>query len=149
MSNFKMKLARFFYGRYGADELYRFLFLAELILLVAGAICNVLGRVAPVFAVVGAVLYLLALAAFAWSIFRILSKNTTARRRENQWFLRAKRKVLHPIKSHRAGRPNDTATHVFRNCPKCRSVLRLPRTTGKHTVRCPRCEHRFTVRIRK
>ena len=41
----------------------------------------------------------------------------------------------------------DRKTHVFRKCPACKSVLRLPRQKGKHTVRCPRCQHRFDVKI--
>ena len=149
MSNFKQKLARFFYGRYGADDLYRFLFLTEIILLVLATVCNVLGHATPIFGVIGTILYVLAIVALAWSFFRSMSRQIAKRQKENQRFLRIKYKVLHPIKSRRGNRPYDTVTHVFRNCPKCNSVLRLPREKGKHTARCPRCDHRFSVKIRK
>ncbi len=149
MSNFKQKLAHFFYGRYGSDNFYNFLFATELILLVAGAVCNILGRVAFGFAIASFVLYPLALLTFAYAMFRFFSRNISKRQKENQRYLRIKFKVLHPIKSHRPSRPYDTVTHVFRNCPKCKSVLRLPREIGKHTVKCPQCSERFTVKIKK
>ena len=149
MNNFKQKLARFLYGRYGADDLYRFLFLTEIILLVLATVCNVLGHAAPIFSIVGTVLYLLAIAALVWSFYRSMSRQMAKRQKETQWFLRTKYKVCHPIKSRRGNRPYDTVTHVFRNCPQCKAVLRLPREKGKHTAKCPRCSHRFSVKIRK
>lgn len=149
MSKFKQKMANFFYGRYGADNLYNFLLVVELTLLVVGAVCNVLGRVAMPFAIASFILYPLAILTLIYSMFRFFSRNIAKRQRENQRYLRAKFKFLHPIKSRRGNRPEDTATHVFRACPKCRSVLRLPRERGRHTVKCPRCSERFTVKIKK
>ena len=46
--NFREKLARFLYGRYGADSLYNALFVMELILLFVGTVLNILGNNAPV-----------------------------------------------------------------------------------------------------
>ncbi len=149
MSKFKQKLAHFFYGRYGSDNFYNFLVAVELTLLIAGGICNFLGRVVFGFAIASFVLYPLAVLIFAYTMFRFFSRNIAKRQKENKRYLRIKYKVLHPIKSRRAGRPYDTMTHVFRNCPKCKSVLRLPREKGKHTVKCPRCSERFTVKIKK
>lgn len=37
--------------------------------------------------------------------------------------------------------------HCFRICPECMANLRLPKKKGKHTVVCPRCKHRFEVKI--
>ena len=149
MGKFKDKLARFFYGRYGADQLYNALFIAELVCLFGGALLGILGKVSQVFAVISAVLYVLALALLVWTMFRFFSRNIAKRRKENNTYLRLRYRILHPVKSRRAGRPADTATHVFRACPKCKSVLRLPRQVGKHTARCPRCEKRFTVKVKK
>lgn len=149
MSKFKQKLASFFYGRYGADNFYNFLFAVELILLIAGAVFSVLGHVATGFAIASFVLYPLVLAVLIYSMFRFFSRNIAKRQKENQRYLRIKFRLLHPIKSRRGNRPADTATHVFRACPKCRSILRLPRERGRHTVKCPRCSERFTVKVRK
>ncbi|MFR2916862.1 MAG: hypothetical protein ACLTKQ_08005 [Acutalibacteraceae bacterium] len=38
-------------------------------------------------------------------------------------------------------------THVFKKCPGCKAVLRLPRKKGKHTVNCPHCHKNFTVHV--
>jgi DNA-directed RNA polymerase subunit M/transcription elongation factor TFIIS len=40
----------------------------------------------------------------------------------------------------------DDQVHIFRDCTKCGSTLRLPRKSGKHSVKCPRCSHSFYVR---
>ena len=142
---FRETLARFLYGRYGTDELYNALFVAELILLFLASALTVIGRAVPVLSVISVCLYLLALGMLIWAMFRFFSRNISKRRRENQiWlgflsrFKRTKKPVL----------PPDTATHIFRACPKCRSVLRLPREVGKHTVKCPRCARKFGVKVK-
>ncbi|MBE6558142.1 MAG: hypothetical protein E7661_03930 [Ruminococcaceae bacterium] len=144
--NFKSRIARFFYGRYGADQLYNFLFITQIVLLFLGAVFSVLGMVSDVFSYLSFALYVIAFGLFIWTLFRCLSRNIVKRRKENMAFLRLKSKLFH---RRAAGRPADTAEYVFRNCPKCKSVLRLPRRVGKHTAKCPRCENRFKVKVRK
>ena len=144
--NFKSRIARFFYGRYGADQLYNFLFITQIVLLFLGAVFSVLGMVSDVFSYLSFALYVIAIGLFIWTLFRCLSRNIVKRRKENMTFLRLKSKLFH---RRAAGRPADTAEYVFRNCPKCKSVLRLPRRVGKHTAKCPRCENRFKVKVRK
>ena len=46
-------------------------------------------------------------------------------------------------------RIRDRKTHVYRSCPVCKSVLRLPRTSGEHGVNCPACHGHFMVRIKR
>ncbi len=149
MSNFKYKLAKFMYGRYGNDELYNALCLSEFILLFLGAVCNVLGRVSVALSIVGAVLLLLALALLVWTVFRCFSRNIAARQHENQVWLRIRDKVRKPFrKKNRPTLPPDTDTHVFRACPHCAAVLRLPREKGVHKVKCPRCGTSFGVKVK-
>jgi small-conductance mechanosensitive channel len=150
MSHFREKMARFMYGRYGTDELYFTLCVVALILLFAGAVCSVLGHVAFALTVVGLVLYVCALLLMVFAIYRTFSRNLSARQKENQAYLRLRAKLRRtPHKSARPVPPPDTDTHVFRSCPHCSAVLRLPRQAGKHTVRCPRCQKPFTVRVRQ
>ena len=144
--NFRSRIAQFLYGRYGADELYNFLFVLQIILLFLGAVFTVLGMVSDVFSYLAFALYLIAIALFVWTVFRCLSKNIVKRRKENQAFLRIRSRLLIRKK---ANRPADTADHIFRACPQCKSVLRLPRKAGKHTVKCPRCDNRFKVKVKK
>ncbi len=138
-------LARALYGRYGADELYNVLVITELCLLVSATVCNILGRIVPALAVVSIVLYALSFGLIVWAMFRFFSRNTPARRRENAAWLRFRAKFRRKPKPRL---PADTADHVFRACPRCRSTLRLPRQAGKHTVKCPRCGERFTVKVK-
>ncbi len=144
-NQFRQKIARFLYGRYGADSLYNGLFIAVLVMLFAGTILNVLGRVEPVLAIISLVLYMLALGLLAFALFRFFSRNIAARRRENEAWLRFLRKFRRKPKTRL---PADTADHIFRACPHCRSTLRLPRQTGHHTVKCPRCAQVFKIKVK-
>ncbi len=146
MNKLRMALARFLYGRYGADSLYNALFLAEIVLLIVSTVLSVLGKVEPALSVVSIALYALALAVLIFALFRVFSRNIPARRRENAAWLRLKGKLRRRPKPRL---PADTADHIFRACPRCKAVLRLPRTPGKHEVKCPRCGKRFRVKVRK
>ncbi len=142
---FRNFLSRLLRGRYGPDDLYNALLVTELILLVVGSVCNVLGFVEPLFSAISIGLYVLTLPLIIYMMFRFLSRNTDKRKRENEAWLRFWRR-LKPQK--RPPLPADTDTHIFRRCPHCRSTLRLPRVPGKHSVKCPRCTRRFSLNIR-
>ncbi len=144
----RQKLARFLYGRYGADNLYNALFVTELILLFASTILNILGKVEPICAIISIALYLLSFVLIIWAVFRFFSRNISARRRENEAWLRFKGKFRRRPK-YKPTLPSDTADHIFRACPHCRSTLRLPRKAGKHEVVCPRCGERFKVKVKR
>ena len=139
------KLARFLYGRYGADQLYNALFILELILLFVGTLLGILGKVEDALATAAIVCYILAAVIMAFSLYRVFSRDIQKRRRENQAWLRFKKKFS---RKRGPGLPLDTATHIFRSCPHCASVLRLPRTPGKHKVKCPRCAQSFGVKVK-
>ncbi|MBQ9162903.1 MAG: hypothetical protein IJX74_06470 [Clostridia bacterium] len=149
MGNFKTKLARFMYGRYGADELYYALFLFEIIVLVLSTVFQVLGYNSTPFAIVSAVLYAISIMTLVFAIYRMMSRKIDRRRRENMWFLRQKSKFKNLFRSKkRRLSAMDTASHIFRACPHCSATLRLPRKSGKHTVRCPRCSRTFKVKVK-
>lgn len=149
MGNFKMKLARFMYGRYGADDLYRALFVFEIILLVLSAVLQVIGYANPVIAIVSLVLYAVSIGVLIFAMYRTMSRKLDKRRRENMWYLRQKAKFKGLFKSKkRRLSAMDTQYHIFRACPHCSSTLRLPREKGKHTVRCPRCSKSFNIKVK-
>lgn len=147
-NRFRQGLARFLYGRYGADNLYNALFVTELVLLFISTILNVLGNVEPVCAIISIALYALSFGLIVWGLFRFFSRNIPARRRENEAWLRFMAKLRRKPR-RKVSLPADTSDHVFRSCPHCRSTLRLPRQVGKHEVRCPRCGGRFGVKVKK
>lgn len=148
MGKIRTALARFMYGRYGTDELYNALFLLEIILLVLSAVCQVIGTQSAPFAVVAAILYSLSLFLIIFAVYRTMSKKADKRRRENMWYLRQKTRLKGIFKpKKRRVSSMDTEYHIFRACPHCSATLRLPRQSGKHTVRCPRCSKTFKVKV--
>ena len=144
--NFKNRLARFLYGRYGTDNLYNALFLTQIIVLFLGAVLNLLGHVSATFAIISYILYSISLVLFGFTLFRFFSRNITKRRIENQKYLRF-RERWHSRFRLLKNRFREGKTHVFRRCKQCKATLRLPRKRGRHAVKCPCCQQRFHVTI--
>ena len=127
-------LYAFMIGRNGSDELTR----AILILYLALFIVNLFVR--------SWIVNIVAYAIIVYSLFRMLSRNLLARRRENAAYLRLQNSVTSFFRLQR-NKWRDRKTHVYRRCKTCKSTLRLPRQKGKHTVKCPCCGQRFSVKI--
>ena len=115
-------LLRFMEGRYGPDKLNSFLLWTAVILMVIGLfIPN-----ATVKLILMAVYYTL----WGWSIFRMLSRNTYRRYRENRRFLL----LIDRFKDRQ---------HRYFDCPSCRQSVRVPRGKGKIAITCPKCREKF------
>lgn len=142
MSNGKMpfreRFARFMMGRNGPDGLYNFLTVVALILIVVNMFLHSYASY-----IMSAVI----LAIIVYSIYRVFSRDLYRRRRENDFYLR-KKKALFAFFRLQRDKWRDRKTHVYRRCPNCKNVLRLPRRKGDHNVCCPCCSHRFNVNIR-
>ena len=134
MGKFKNKLARFFYGRYGADTLNNVLTGIYLSWLITFSIVDIFVN-SIIFSIIG---WLVTVAIFALVMFRMMSRNIYKRRRENEKFCGFFKLQRNKFR--------DRKTHVYRKCPSCSAVLRLPKAKGKHTVVCPRCKNRFDVK---
>ena len=134
MGKFKNKLAAFFYGRYGNDTLNTVLTGIYLSWLITFSIIDIFVS-SIVFSIIG---WVVTVALFAWVMFRMMSRNIYARRRENEKFCGFFKLQRNKFR--------DRKTHVYRKCPSCKAVLRLPKSKGKHTVVCPRCKNRFEVK---
>ena len=115
-------LLRFMEGRYGPDKLNSFLLWTAVILMVIGLfIPN-----ATVKLILMAVYYTL----WGWSIFRMLSRNTYRRYRENRRFLL----LIDRFKDRQ---------HRYFDCPSCRQSVRVPRGKGRIAITCPKCREKF------
>ncbi len=134
MGRFKNKLYRFMYGRYGADTLGKVMLFVYVGIVFVHTIVSIFWQNTAFDLSVYLVSVTLAILVFA----RMMSRNVTKRRRENEKFCAFFRL--------RKNKHRDRRTHVYRKCPKCGAVLRLPKSKGKHTVVCPRCKHRFEVK---
>ena len=131
---FRERIARFMYGRYGNDRLNNFILMVVAVLMVTNVFVNSL------------VLYALYMILWVVSFWRMLSRNVQKRRAENERFLRIWNPIKNDLKLIKNKR-RDRKTHVYKKCPKCKAVLRLPKQKGRHTVKCPKCAERFEVKI--
>ena len=123
MRNF---LHRFMIGRYGPDHLGVALVILAFIL----SVLNAFLWHAPI-------LYL-SYFVFVLVIFRMLSRNITRRRAENDRFIRfwwpiktKIKKIITAIKNKRK--------YVYYKCPTCHKKLRVPKGKGKIRITCPVC----------
>lgn len=123
-------MARFMYGRNGADQL-------GMTTLVVGIVLDVVSMFAKtdtarriLGAVTAVLLFLL--------LFRMFSRNLTKRRAENAWFLN---KVLYPVqrKFNATRQRAQDKEHKYFICPTCRTVCRVPKGKGKIVITCPKC----------
>lgn len=153
MGKFKEKMYRFMYGRYGADELYKFGFWVSLVLLIINLILSIVLRGKSAYIFVTLPIYLLALGIMIWNTCRCYSRKLEARRKENAAFLKFKKSVgiiLCNNTSRKTKSKNiDTEQFIFRDCTNCHATLRLARKIGKNKVKCPKCSHSFFVTASK
>ena len=128
----RWRLQRFFYGRYGSDQL-------NLALLLLGVVLTFLGSLffRPLYWV-GDVLFLL-------TLFRTLSRNIPARQRENQAFLRVWSPVMRWFSFQRR-RFGERKEYKYFRCPACKQHLRAPKGRGKIEVTCQKCRHVFKIK---
>ena len=134
MGKFKNKLYRFMYGRYGTDKLNTVLLISYVAIVL---IHTVLGLfINNVF--FDLMVFLVSVTIIWFIFFRMFSRNIQKRRKENESFCGFFKLIKNRFR--------DRKTHVYRKCPKCGAVLRLPKAKGKHSVVCPRCKNRFSVK---
>lgn len=127
----KEKLAQFMMGRYGSDGLNKFLLGLSLALLVLSMFGVPL---------VGRIVLLLLIIVY----FRMFSRNTQARYRENITYYNIRNKVLLPFRRIKR-RWAERKTHRFYRCPVCKKELRVPKGKGLILVKCP-CGNSFQKR---
>lgn len=133
----KNAIARFMYGRYGADNLNRALLVLYAVILVLGLFLG---------GIVKLVLSLLALTLAIIILARMFSKNIYKRSAENRKFLAIKAKFAGFV-ALKKSMWHDRNTHSYKKCPYCKAVLRLPKRRGEHLVDCPKCKKEFKVKI--
>ena len=127
-------------GRYGADELNRFLTICGWVLLLLGFLLS--GIDSTVTVILGSVLVALSWAFLILSLFRTLSRNTRQRASENYKYFICKNKVTGFLRSLKT-RWQDRKVHRYFRCPQCRATVRVPRGKGTIRITCPKCKNQF------
>ena len=123
----KYKIAAFFANRNGMDDLSKVMIWVSLIvLLISGFI--------PV-AWLSSALYLFSLVVILYAYVRIFSKKLDKRYAENNAYLSWVNQLKQRWKQRK--------THKFYRCPKCKTVLRVPKGKGKLSITCRSCGEKF------
>lgn len=123
------KIRKFMYGRYGNDML-------NFALLIVGClVTSILPFVkVPYIHYLGLIPYIIV-------IYRTMSKNISARQRENIKFLQLiepwKRFIIKKIRQFQ------DKEHRYYACPQCHNTLRVPKGRGKIKISCPHCKKEF------
>lgn len=133
--NFRYRLMRFLSGRYGTDSLFFVLFGVSAVL----AFVNIFVRSFILQMVVYAIVFL--------AVLRAFSRNYEARSKENRAIEGLLQKISQKVQTHRQRRMDKT--HIYRKCPRCKAILRLPRRKGRHKTCCPKCRNEFRVVVFK
>ena len=139
--NLRYRFALFMQGRYGTDQLSRFMSIVVLILIAANWIAgNFLAFPGSLqFIKISGIVYAVLLFLI---YFRTFSRNIPARYAENQKYLSIKSK----IGSFFGGKGRSASQHIeyhIYKCPQCNQKIRIPRGKGRIMVRCPKCGTEF------
>ena len=143
MNNFRYRMAQFFAGRTGVDSLGRFITFLSLIFMILTMITH------------SNIVYLIAVACLAYSIWRMFSKNYQKRYSENQWFLTKTAKIRYKFNPRDIRNKIERAKYyasqrkmyaIFK-CPNCKQKLRAPRGRGKIQVTCSKCRTQFIKKV--
>lgn len=131
--NFFQKLM---YGRYGSDQLNIFLLVLFWVLWLINLVVA--------HAAVSLVLDIVAWIVFFFAFFRLMSRNYSRRRAENDAFLRVVGPLITGFKRKRnQARDRD---HAYFKCPNCSRTLRVPKGRGKISITCRNCGTVFQER---
>lgn len=131
--------SNFMQGRYGFDELGKAMSKWIIGLLIVSIVFSFLGRFAGAWALyIGTFFNFICLILIVVTAFRMLSRNFTKRREENDRYLQKRRKKNNHEKKNR-----NRKDFKYLYCPKCKQEMRVPRGKGKIVVKCPKCEYKF------
>ena len=128
MNDWRNKLINFMAGRYGTDNLNRFLLWVIIICWLIGFFgISVFSKLALAFSII--------------YIYRTFSKNYNQRYNENQIYLKYTVKLRWRF-SELKKKHEYKKTHRIFTCPKCKKKLSVPKGKGKIEISCP-CGNRF------
>ena len=120
-------------GRYGVDELSRFLNTTAMLSLVLSVLFN---NGLSVF------FLLLSFTSLIWNYIRMFSRNTYKRRAENNAYLTIRYNLTRKFSGLKQ-RLQQKKYYRFYKCPKCGITTRVPKGKGKIRITCPKCGEIF------
>ncbi|MBE5684563.1 MAG: hypothetical protein ACLTLC_10340 [Blautia massiliensis (ex Durand et al. 2017)] len=133
------KFNKFMQGRYGVDDLSRFIMGVALVLIILAMFANIFSRT------VGSTLDILGVAAIVYAYIRIFSRNIQQRYAENQKFLQMTSKFRFRFNKEKDMMKQRKTHHIY-SCPGCGQKIRIPKGKGKIEIECPKCHTKFVKR---
>lgn len=133
------KFNKFMQGRYGVDDLSRFIMGVALVLIILAMFANIFSRT------VGSTLDILGVAAIVYAYIRIFSRNIQRRYAENQKFLQMTSKFRFRFNNEKDLMKQRKTHHIY-SCPGCGQKIRIPKGKGKIEIECPKCHTKFVKR---
>ena len=133
------KFNKFMQGRYGVDDLSRFIMGVALVLIILAMFANIFSRTA------GSTLDILGVAAIVYAYIRIFSRNIQQRYAENQKFLQMTSKFRLRFNKEKNLMKQRKTHHIY-SCPGCGQKIRIPKGKGKIEIECPKCHTKFVKR---
>jgi len=126
----KQKLQNFMIGRYGADQLSKFMIVISFVLIAVSLFIRNNG-------INMAILFIM-----FYTYFRMFSRNISKRYAENQFYMKYRQKVIRffTIKKSYMEQKNQ---YRFFKCPNCKQQVRVPKGRGKIAISCPKCREEF------
>ena len=121
-------------GRYGNDQLNRFVSILSLVMMIGAIILNGTR--------IGRALWAIALVLLAIIYFRMFSRNLYKRSDENSRYMHLKYKLTGKMKMIRE-RWIQRKDYKFFTCPSCKMNLRVPKGKGKINIVCRKCGNSF------
>ncbi len=123
-------MQRFMYGRNGVDQLNMLILTLSVVILFLASVLNL-----PWLRLVYYIGVFLGL-------YRIFSRDSFKRRRENQMLLQKTRAVKSWLRVQKRI-VQERKTHRHFKCPNCKQRLRVPAGKGKITITCSKCGEKF------
>lgn len=130
------KFQKFMYGRYGVDDLYKFLMYVYISLVIINLFVK------------SNIISIIELIIFIIMFYRFFSKKIYKRSNENVKFLRSRGKLLKPFyiikRNYR-----DRHECIYKKCKHCKKLLKLPipESMGIKVVKCPKCKKVFKMLV--
>ena len=129
-NDLRYRFSKFMQGRYGVDNLSRFLSGVLLVFIILGMFIRI-----PF----SGLITLVVLVILYWRMF---SRDIPKRYEENQKFLQIRDKLLGRFSSFGSNMSQLKDYHIYK-CPRCNQKIRIPRGKGHIMVRCPSCGYEF------
>ena len=129
----KEKLIRFMQGRYGIDQLSKFLLITGLAVVLLSAF---FGETA-----VSMLLYIFGWGVVIYCYFGYFKKCTEAVRRKSAYLMKTY-KIRNWFQNQKNIWQQRKVYHIY-TCPSCKQKIRIPKGKGKIEVRCPKCGTTF------